>query len=60
MITFNGGGWLSSDQNVRFEIGWAYTGVFIACVSISFLFLVIITIRAVRRTLMIQVHHKSI
>ena len=53
MITFNGGGWLSTDQNVRFEIGWAYSSVMLACISISFLFLARVTFSAVRRTMMI-------
>ena len=59
MIAFNGGGFLSSDQNVRFVIGWGYTGVFLACLSIAFLILGRVTFIAVKRTLMVQVIKKS-
>lgn len=59
MISFNGGGFLSSDQNVRFEIGWGYLGVFLTCLSVAFLMLARITFIAVKRTMMVQVIKKS-
>ena len=52
MIAFNGGGWLSENQNVRFSIGWGYIGVFGLCLLISVVVLVVITLKAVQRTLL--------
>ena len=59
MIAFNGGGWLSADQNVRFEIGWGYASVLLACLAIAFLTLGRTTYNAVRRTMMVQIVKKS-
>ena len=59
MIAFNGGGWLSSDQNVRFNFGWAYIGVFLLCIFITFMAMLVITFKAVKRASMTKHIKKS-
>lgn len=51
LITFNGGGWLGSDQNMRFLIGWAYAGVLALSLAISFFVLAMVTLSVLRQTL---------
>lgn len=52
LITFNGGGWLRSDQNMRFMIGWAYVGVMALSLAISFFVLSVVSLNALHHTLM--------
>ena len=52
LITFNSGGWLNSDQTIRFTIGWVYLGVFTLSIVISFFVMVMVSLTNLRYTLM--------
>ena len=59
MIAFNGGGFISTDQNVRFIIGWIYSAVLFGSLAVSFLIMVFITLKTVQRTVLIKEFRKS-
>ena len=59
MIAFNGGGFISTDQNVRFVIGWIYSAVLFGSLAVSFLIMVFITLKTVQRTVLIKEFRKS-
>lgn len=47
MVAFNGGGFISTDQSVRFAIGWAYTSVLGFSLVVCYSVLVLMTLRIV-------------
>jgi hypothetical protein len=59
LIAFNGGGWLSKDQNVRFNIGWVYVGVFVATNALAVVVMVYCTLRTTEHTVRRRQPQKS-
>ena len=54
MVAFNGGGFISTDQRMRFAIGWAYSGILSLGIVVALTVLVYITLKVVQRTMLIQ------
>ena len=59
MVAFNGGGFLSTDQKVRFEIGWAYTGVLTLSLAVAYVVMVLLTLKSIKQKLHQKVTRKS-
>jgi len=47
MVAFNGGGFISTDQSVRFAIGWAYTSVLAFSLVVCYGVLILMTLKIV-------------
>ena len=51
MVAFNGGGYLSKDQNIRFSIGWAYVTFLAISVAPPFIIMTFMTFKVLKQNL---------
>lgn len=59
MFAFNGGGFISKDQNVRFSIGWAYVTFLAVSLVPPFAIMIFTTFRVIEQNLLHSKFRKS-